>query len=138
MPAMQIGIEQLIPMMMGNMQQLSIESSQQRDNFNIMFRILYNKGIINDNDVKEAVKSWYEDMKELNQIESMPDDETLESLADDILMWIKGDLNIIKERMNEFETKMKELKDKHDKKIDVVSGDVLNALNRSDPKKLIL
>lgn len=135
---MQVSLDQLLPILMGNVQHLSMESNQMRDNFNIMFRVLYKKGIFTEEDVFEAIKEWYNQMYQLKQIEKMPDEETLTALKDELMMWIKGDIETIKERMKEFEEKMKEMAAKHNKKIDVASADVLNALKNSDPKKLII
>lgn len=138
MNPMSISLEQLLPMMMGNMEALSTAREQDLQSNNAFFRVLYNKGIITEEDLYESFKKEFELFKSIGKLNDIPShDETLE-LVKNALLWIKLDKDEIEKTIEEHKAKLEELARKQNSKIDVVSGDVLNALNNKDPKKLIL
>jgi len=137
----QIGLDDLLSMLLARVDGLAVDSENQKSRFNIMFRILYKKGIITDQDVLDSVKDEHRVLKELGMIEEMPSDATLENAAKSILLWIKGDSDAIKKTMEEYKKRMSEAMAKQAKpKIDVAPAAVLGQLDRlgSGGKKLII
>ncbi|MBR6901450.1 MAG: hypothetical protein IKN30_05265 [Synergistaceae bacterium] len=53
---MQIGLDDLLGMMMSRVEEMSLDTENQKSKFNVMFRILYKKGIFNETDVFNAIK----------------------------------------------------------------------------------
>ena len=129
--AMQIGLDELLSMLLARVDGMALEDENQKSRFNIMFRTLYKKGLITDKDVFDSVKEEHRVLKELGMIESMPPKEALENVAKGILLWIKGDVSAIRKTMEEYEKRVSDAMAKQQKpKIDVAPAAVLNQLNR--------
>ena len=142
---MQIGIDELLSMLLARVDGMAMEGENQKSRFNMMFRILYKKGLISDQDVLDSVKEEHQILKELGMIEEMPPVEALEAVAKNLLLWIKGDVSTIKKTMEEYEKRVSDAMAKQQKpKIDVAPAAVLNQLDRlgggqqGGGKKLIL
>ena len=143
MPVEQIGLDQLLSMFMARVDNLDIDSENQKSRFNIMFRILYKKGAISDQDVLDSVREEHRVLKELGMIEEMPTDAALENVAKSLLLWIKGDADAIKKTMEEYKKRVSEAVAKQAKpKIDVAPAAILGQLDRmgaqQSGKKLII
>ena len=139
---MQIGIEDLLGMLVSRSEELALELENQRSRFNMMFRILYKKGLFNENDAYEAVKDENKILLELGAIEKMPDDKALKASAENLMLWIKGDTAAIKKSVEDVRKRIQEAAEKQSKpKIDVAPAGVLNELDRlgaNNSKKIIL
>ena len=108
-----------------------------------MFRMLYKKGLFNDNDAVEAIREENRILLELGMIKSMPDEKTIKAAADNLMLWIKGDAEEIKSSIEELQKKIKEAAEKQNKpRIETAPAGVLNELDRlgagNGGKKLIL
>ncbi len=140
---MQIGLDELLSMLLARVDGMAMDSENQKSRFNIMFRILYKKGVISDADVLDSVKEEHRILKELGMIEQMPAPEALEAAAKGILLWVKGDVDALKKTMQEYEKRVSDAMAKQQKpKIDVAPAGVLDQLDRlggqQGGKKLIL
>ncbi|HPI97270.1 MAG TPA: hypothetical protein PLV56_00890, partial [Synergistales bacterium] len=111
---------------------LALNQENMRSRFNILGRVFYRKGLINDEDILESIKEEHRVMKDLGLIDEIPADDILKAMADSILQWIKGDVEAIKKSMEDYEKKMQELASKQAQKpkIDVASPAVLEQLDR--------
>jgi len=143
MPVEHIGLDELLSMLLARVDGMAIDSENQKSRFNIMFRILYKKGVISDKDVLDSVREEHRILKELGMIEEMPSDAALENVAKGILLWIKGDAEAIKKTMEDYKKRVSDAMAKQSKpKIDVAPAAVLGQLDRMAPqqggKKLIL
>ncbi len=139
---MQIGLEDLLGALVSGVEEAKIESENQKSRFNVMFRVLYKKGIFNENDVFEAIKDENKILLELGLIEKMPDDTALKAAADNLMLWIKGDTDEIKKSVEKIQQRLKAAAEQQNKpKIDVAPAGVLNELDRigaANNKKIIL
>ena len=142
---MQIGLDELLSMLLARVDGMAMEAENQKSRFNIMFRILYKKGLITDQEVIDSVKEEHKILRDLGMIEQEPNAEAIETAAQSILLWIKGDSAAIKKTMEEYEKRVSEAMAKQQKpKIDVAPAAVLNQLDRmggqsqGGGKKLIL
>ena len=142
---MQIGLDELLSMLLARVDGMALESENQKSRFNIMFRIFYKKGLISDQDVLDSVREEHRILKALGLIEELPPAEALESAAKGLLLWLKGDAAAIKKTMEDSEKRVSEAVAKQQKpKIDVAPAAVLNQLDRlggaqqGGGKKLIL
>lgn len=141
---MQIGLDELLSMLLARVDGLAMDSENQKSRFNIMFRILYKKGLFSEADALESVREEHRILKELGMLEKMPEEESLKAAADTLMLWVKGDVEAIRRSIEEYDKRLQEAMAKQQKpKIDVASAAVLNQLDRmsGNPqggKKLIL
>ena len=140
---MQIGLDELLGMLMSRVEEMTLDSENQKSRFNIMFRMLYKKGLFNENDAVEAIREENRILLELGMIKSMPDEKTIKAAADNLMLWIKGDAKEIKSSIEELQKKIKEATEKQNKpRIETAPAGVLNELDRlgagNNGKKLII
>ncbi len=139
---MQIGLDELLGMLVSRVEEIALDSENQKSKFNIMFRILYKKGLFNEQDAYEAIKEENKILLELGMIKEMPDDKTIKASAENLMLWIKGDAKEIKNSLEEVKKRLQEAAEKQNKpKIDVAPAGVLNELDRlgaGSNKKIIL
>ena len=140
---MQIGLDELLSMLLARVDGMTMEAENQKSRFNIMFRILYKKGLISDKDILDSVREEHQILKDIGLIEQLPSAEALET-AKGILLWIKGDAAAIRQTMEDYEKRVSDAMAKQQKpKIDVAPAAILNQLDRmggqqGGGKKLIL
>ena len=127
---MQIGLDELLSMLMSRLDAATLESDNQRTRFNVLFRALYKKGLVSDDDVLEAVKDEHRIMKELGMIKELPPEAALKDAARSIMLWVKGDTEALKRSMREYEEQVKAAMEQEKKHIDVAPAGVLNELDR--------
>lgn len=140
---LQIGLDELLGMLVSRIEEITLESDTQKNRFNIMFRMLYKKGFFNENDALDAIKEENKILFQLGMIKAMPDDKAMKSAADNLMLWIKGDVKEIRRSLEELQKKLQEAEAQQNKpKIDVAPAGVLNELDRlgagNNAKKLIL
>ena len=139
---MQIGLDELLGMLVSRVEELALDNENQKSRFNIMFRMLYKKGLFNENDVLDAIREENKILLELGMIKAMPEDKTLKAAADNLMLWIKGDAKEIKRSIEELQKRIQEAEEKQNRpKIETAPAGVLNELDRlggNNSKKLIL
>ncbi len=140
---MQIGLDELLGMLVSRVEEMSIDNENQKSRFNIMFRMLYKKGLFNENDALEAIREENKILLELGMIKEMPDEKTIKAAADNLMLWIKGDAKEIKRSIEELQKRLQEAAQKQNKpRIETAPAGVLNELDRigagNSGKKLIL
>ena len=139
---MQIGLDELLGMLVSRVEELALDNENQKSRFNIMFRMLYKKGLFNENDALDAIREENKILLELGLIKAMPDDKTLKAAADNLMLWIKGDAKEIKRSIEELQKRIQEAEEKQNRpKIETAPAGVLNELDRlggNNNKKLIL
>lgn len=140
---MQLGLDELLSMLVSRIEEIGLDSESQKSRFNIMFRMLYKKGLFTENDVLEAVRDENKILLELGMIKSMPDEKTIKAAADNLMLWIKGDTKEIKRSIEELQKRIQEAQERQNKPhIETAPAGVLTELDRlganSGGKKIIL
>ena len=139
---MQIGLDELLSMVVSRVEELTVDIENQKSRFNIMFRMLYKKGLFNEQDAVDAIRTENSILLELGLIKAMPDEASIKAAAENLMLWIKGDTKEIKRSMEELEKRIRAEEEKaRAPKIDVAPAGVLNELDRlggGSSKKLIL
>ena len=139
---MQISLDELLGMLVSHTQELALENENIKNKFNIIFRMLYKKGIFNENDALDAIRDENKMLLELGMIKTMPDEKTLKNAADNLMMWIKGDTKEIKRSLEEMQKKIQEEEAKQNApRIETAPAGVLDQLDRlnsNNNKKLII
>ena len=141
---MQIGLDELLTMVVSRVEEMTLDLENQKSRFNIMFRMLYKKGLFNESDALEAIRDENKILLELGLIKALPDEKTLKAAADNLMLWIKGDATAIKSSIEDYKKQIEEAQAQQSKPhIDVAPAGVLNELDRlgannSNGKKLIL
>ena len=134
---MQLGLDELISMLLSRMESMSMEDENIKSRFNITARVLYKKGIITDQDIMESVKDEHRILKELGLIEKEPEQSAVEAITDSITLWLKGDTSTIRKSMEEYERKMQEAmaRQQQKSKLDVAPAAALQQLDRISGKQ---
>jgi hypothetical protein len=134
---MQIGLDELLSMVLARMDGMAAESENGKTRFNVLARALYKKGILTDQDIVSSVEEEYKLLKGLDLIDSDPPKEAVQSLADSILWWIKGDAKAIKQEMEAYEQRLQAAMTQQAKrpKLDVAPAGVLDQLDRMSGKR---
>lgn len=128
---MQVSLDEILSMLLARVDSLALSDENSKSKFNIITRVLYKKGILTDEDVIESIREEHRMLKELGAIAEMPNDDMVATIADNILQWIKGDVDALKKGMEEYEKKLQEAMSKQSQpKIDVASPAVLQQLDR--------
>ncbi len=139
---MQIGLDELLGMLVSRVEEIALDTSNQKSRFNVMFRMLYKKGLFNENDALEAIREENKILLELGMIKAMPDEKTLKAAADNLMLWIKGDAKEIRRSLEELQKRIQEEAEKQNRpKIETAPAGVLTELDRiganNNGKKLI-
>jgi hypothetical protein len=132
---MQISLEEVITMLLSKVETLSMSDENGKTRFNVALRVLYKKGLITDEEVMESVREEHRMLKELGMIQEAPGDDVVKAVTESILQWIRGDVDVIKRAMVEYDKKLKEYAKEEAKRpsIAVASSDVLQQLDRLSP-----
>ena len=129
---MQISLEEIITMLLSRVESLSANDENNKTKSNIIYRALYKKGLITEQDIMDSVKEEYKMLKELGVIQAEPKDEMYQTISDGILQWIKGDVEGIKKSMADYEKKLQEYAREEaaqKPKIQVAGANVLSQLD---------
>ena len=129
---MQISLEEIISMLLSRVESLSANDENSKTKSNIIYRALYKKGLITEEDILDSVKEEYRMLKELGVIQAEPKEEMYRTITDGILQWIKGDVEGIKRSMAQYEKKLQEYTREEaakKPKIEVAGANVLNQLD---------
>ena len=133
---MQLGLDELITMLLARMDGMSMGDENIKSRFNIVARVLYKKGIITDQDIVESVKDEHRILKEIGLIEKEPEQSAVQAAANSITLWLKGDSSTIRKSMEEYERKMQEAMAQQQKtKLDVAPAAALQQLDRISGKQ---
>ena len=139
---MQISLDELLGMLVSRTEEIALDNENQKNRFNIMFRILYKKGLFDGKDAIDAIRDENKILLELGIIKAMPDEKTLKAAADNLMLWVKGDTKEIKRSMEELQKRIQEAEAKQNApKIETAPAGVLNQLDRlngGNNNKLIL
>lgn len=110
MPApMQISLEEVISMLLQRVEGLAANDENNKTKANIVNRVLYKKGLITDEEIKESVKEEYRMLKELGAVKEEPKDDVYQTIADGIVQWLKGDTAAIKKTMEDYQKKLEDM-----------------------------
>lgn len=141
---MQISLEEIIGMLVQRVEALTANDENTKTKSNIINRVLYKKGIITDEDIRESVKEEYRMLKALGGIAEEPNEEVYDTVTQGITEWLKGDTDAIKKTMEQYKQKVEQMMREAEAKkpkIEVANANVLNELDNLNNKnggKLII
>ncbi|HOI82506.1 MAG: hypothetical protein WCS47_06375 [Thermovirgaceae bacterium] len=129
---MQISLDEVLSMLLARVDSLAFNDENLKTKFNILARAMYRKGLITDDDVIESIREEHRILMDLGVIQEMPTEDVIQTVAEGILQWIKGDVEAIKKAMDDYEKKLQELSKQQQAKpkIDVASPAVLQQLDK--------
>lgn len=133
----QFSLEEIISMLLQRVESLAASDENSKTKQNIIYRALYKKGLLTEEDITASVKEEYRMLKELGVIREEPAEEVYKSITDGILQWIKGDVDGIKKSMADYEKKLQEYAREEAKKpkIEVAGANVLSQLDAAAANK---
>ena len=134
---MQVSLDEILSMLLARVDSLVLSDENSKSKFNIITRVLYKKGIITDDDVANYIREEHRVLKELGLIAEEPGEDVVKAIAENILQWIRGDVEALKKGMEEYERKMQDAMSRQQQKpkIDVAPAAVLQQLNRMGGKQ---
>jgi hypothetical protein len=129
---MQMTLEDMLSLMMARIDSVAMSEESMKTKFDVLGRALYKKGIITDDDIVDAVREQGKLMKAIGATQNDLTDEEVKAIAENILLWLKGDADTIKKSMEEYEQKLRELTSQENKKprLDVASPAILSELDK--------
>jgi uncharacterized protein YecA (UPF0149 family) len=130
---MQVSLDEILSMLLARVDSLAVSEENSKSKFNIVARVLYKKGILTDADIVDSIREEHRMLKELGAIAEEPSDDIVQTIAEGILQWIKGDVASLKKGMEEYERRVQDAMAKQQSqkpKIDVASPAVLQQLDR--------
>ncbi|KRT34686.1 hypothetical protein HMPREF1705_03925 [Acetomicrobium hydrogeniformans ATCC BAA-1850] len=129
---MQMTLEDMLSLMMARIDSVAMSEESMKTKFDVLGRALYKKGIITDDDIVDAVREQGKLMKAIGATQNDLTDEEVKAIAENILLWLKGDADTIKKSMEEYEQKLRELASQENKKprLDVASPAILSELDK--------
>ena len=131
---MQISLEDVISMLLQRVESLAANDENSKTKSNIIYRALYKKGLITEEDILASVKEEYHMLKELGVVKEEPKEDMYKTITDGILQWIKCDVAGIKQSMADYEKKLKDYAREEaakKPKIEVAGANVLNELDNA-------
>lgn len=133
----QFSLEEIISMLLQRVESLAASDENSKTKQNIIYRVLYKKGILTDDDIMASVKEEYRMLKELGVIKEEPAEDAYRTITDGVLQWVKGDVEGIKKSMADYEKKLQEYAREEAKKprIEVAGANVLNQLDAAAANK---
>ena len=131
-------MEDLFRMLMMNMESIQSNVTQERTNFNIVARVLYEKGIITNSDIFESTKKEFAVMKAAGIIPEMPNTQEIHQVADAITIWMKSDSEEIGKRFKNYQELIKKESEKAASRIETVPGSAMSSLNNAARKGKII
>ncbi|WP_273702243.1 hypothetical protein [Acetomicrobium sp.] len=125
-------LEDMLSLMMARIDSVAMSEESMKTKFDVLGRVLYKKGIITDDDIVDAVREQGKLMKAIGATQNDLSDEEVKAIAENILLWLKGDADTIKKSMEEYEQKLRELASQENKKprLDVASPAILSELDK--------
>jgi chaperonin cofactor prefoldin len=129
---MQMTLEDMLSFLMARIDSIAMSEESLKTKFDVLGRVLYKKGIITDDDIVESVREQGKLMKAIGVTQAELSDEEVRAIADNIIVWLKGDAATIKKSMEEYEQRLRELASQEMKKprLDVASPAVLSELDK--------
>ena len=93
---MQVSLDEILSMLLARVDSLVLSDENSKSKFNIITRVLYKKGIITDDDVANSIREEHRVLKELGLIAEEPGEDVVKAIAENILQWIRGDVEALK------------------------------------------
>ena len=81
---MQISLDELLSALLARVDGMAMNEENLKSRLNIIFRVLYKKGLITDEDVVESIRDEHRLLKELGLTREEPDDEVVNAIAESI------------------------------------------------------
>ncbi len=111
---MQITIDQLLQLLMARLDSLEMSIEDLKFRINISLRILRKNNLLNEENVKEAVKEEFELLNQLSEEEIELEEERIESVTKSIVNWVDNDVNYFKKQYADFEEKLRKFFEEED------------------------
>jgi hypothetical protein len=133
---MQVSLDEIITMLLSRVESLAMSDENNKTKFNIVLRVLYKKGLVTDQEIRDSVAEEHRMLKDLGLIQTLPGDDIVDMVTENIVQWAKGDTASIKRGMEEYEKKLKDYAREESRKssLTVASPDVLHQLDRLAPR----
>ncbi|BBE31292.1 hypothetical protein OSSY52_14330 [Tepiditoga spiralis] len=134
---MQVNLEQIINVIMGKLETLEMSLEDVKFRTNIALRVLRKNDLLKEEIINEAVKDEFKALLEMegNSEIDLPEEKITE-VSKGILNWVDNDLIEMKNKMKEYEEKMREMLEKENgPDISIAPPELLNQLDGMNKNK---
>ncbi|MFO7881445.1 MAG: hypothetical protein R6U52_02770 [Kosmotogaceae bacterium] len=135
---MQVSLEDILTSLLSKVESLEATVDDLRVKSNVLFRLYKEQNDDEDIDeevIRSAVKEEFEISKKAGLInEEASIDEAIDNVTDGLIKWLKGDVEEIRKRMEEYRNKVKDAME-NDKVIDVAPANFVNQIKGDQQKK---
>ncbi|ABX32091.1 hypothetical protein Pmob_1387 [Petrotoga mobilis SJ95] len=130
---MQVSLDQLLQALMIRLESLEISLEDLKFRTNVALRLIKKNDLLDEDKVKESVKEELSALNELSEDKMDLSDERIEEISKGIVQWIDNDLDSLRERMADYQEKMKQLLEQEEAEgnISIAPPELLNQLERA-------
>lgn len=130
---MQVSLDQLLQALMIRLESLEISLEDLKFRTNVALRLIKKNDLLDEDKVKESVKEELSALNELSEDKMDLSDERIEEISRGITQWIDNDLDSLRERMADYQEKMKQLLEQEEAEgnISIAPPELLNQLERA-------
>lgn len=136
---MQISLDQLLQVLMARLDSLEMSLEDLKFRTDVALRILKKNNLLDEDNVKEAVKEEFVLLNQLSDEKEEIDEEKIEGITKGIINWVDNDVNYFKKQYADFQEKLRQFLEEEDKSnISVASPELLKqleSLKGENPKK---
>ncbi len=136
---MQISLDQLLQVLMARLDSLEMSLEDLKFRTDVALRILRKNNLLDEDNVKEAVKEEFVLLNQLSDEKEEIDEEKIEGITKEIINWVDNDVNYFKRQYADFQEKLRQFLEEEDKSnISVASPELLKqleSLRGENPKK---
>jgi len=136
---MQISLDQLLQVLMARLDSLEMSLEDLKFRTDVALRILRKNNLLDEDNVKEAVKEEFVLLNQLSDEKEEIDEEKIESITKGIINWVDNDVNYFKKQYADFQEKLRQFLEEEDKSnISIASPELLKqleSLKGENPKK---
>jgi hypothetical protein len=127
---MQISLEQIIQIIMAKLDNIELSMEDMKFRTNVALRILKEEGLLTQDRINKAIKDEFEANNILEDNDQEIEEEKIEEISKGILNWVDNDLEEMKNKIKDYQDKMKKMMDEEEKNnISVAPADLLNRLD---------
>ncbi|MDN5342292.1 hypothetical protein OF820_01810 [Oceanotoga sp. DSM 15011] len=127
---MQISLEQIIQIIMAKLDNIELSMEDMKFRTNVALRILREEGLLTQDRINKAIKDEFEANNILEDNDQEIEEEKIEEISKGILNWVDNDLEEMKNKIKDYQDKMKKMMDEEEKNnISVAPADLLNRLD---------
>lgn len=126
---MQITLDELLQVIMARLDSLEMSIEDLKFRTDVALRVLRKNNLLDEDNIKEAVKEELELLNQLSEEKEEIDEEKINAVTKGIINWVDNDVDYFKRQYANFQEKLRQFLEEEDKgNISVASPELLKQL----------